>query len=125
MIFSSNSGLANSVYIHIFIYCILIVYIYHSLQEYVLVQKCTVGTGQGSDDDDDDDDDTQLPVKEFNFPKMHAHQHVFDHILDKGATYGYSTKLFERLHGPLKKWYLLRTNFKNIAPQACFLLLSC
>jgi hypothetical protein len=48
---------------------------------------------------------------------MHGHSHVFDHILDKGVTLNYSTKLFERLHGPLKTWYLLKTNFKNIASQ--------
>lgn len=48
---------------------------------------------------------------------MHAHQHVFKHIRDKGATYIYSTKLFERLHRALKKWYQLRTNFRDIAPQ--------
>jgi hypothetical protein len=50
---------------------------------------------------------------------MHGHSHVFDHILSKGVVLNYSTKLFERLHGPLKTWYLLRTNFKNIAPQVC------
>ena len=66
-----------------------------------------------------DDNGESSPIKDFNFPKMHAHQHVFDHILDKGVTSVYSTKLFERLHGALKTWYLLRTNFKNVAPQVC------
>ncbi|KAF9470013.1 hypothetical protein BDZ94DRAFT_1329905 [Collybia nuda] len=61
--------------------------------------------------------DIEKVGKNFNFPKMHAHQHVFDHIRDKGATYIYSTKLFERLHHALKKWYQLRTNFRDIAPQ--------
>ncbi|KAF8240509.1 hypothetical protein L208DRAFT_1092878, partial [Tricholoma matsutake] len=58
-------------------------------------------------------------IKNFNFPKMHAHMHVSDHILEKGVTAVYSTKLFERLHSPLKKWYQLQSNFKNIAPQVC------
>jgi hypothetical protein len=78
------------------------------LQEYVEVQKAQIG---------DDSDSEQISIKDFNFPKMHAHSHVFDHILDKGVTLNYSTKLFERLHGPLKTWYLLKTNFKNTASQ--------
>lgn len=63
--------------------------------------------------------ETELKAKNYNFPKMHNHKHAFDGIRDKGAIHVYSTKLFERLHGALKKWYLLRTNFRNIAPQVC------
>jgi hypothetical protein len=68
-------------------------------------------------------DSEQTSIKDFNFPKMHGHSHVFDHILDKGITSNYSTKLFERLHGPLKTWYRFKTNFKNTAPQVCNLCL--
>ncbi|KAG1879450.1 hypothetical protein C8R48DRAFT_668287 [Suillus tomentosus] len=35
----------------------------------------------------------------------------------KGATCNYNTKLNEQMHGPLKDWYLNRTNFKNVAEQ--------
>lgn len=56
-------------------------------------------------------------IKRFNFPKMHARIHIFDDVEQKGVVKNYTTKHFERLHRPLKKWYLLRTNFKNIAPQ--------
>lgn len=53
----------------------------------------------------------------FDFPKLHAQTHVFDDIEQKGVLRNYSTRLFERLHGPLKTWYQRRTNFKNVAHQ--------
>jgi hypothetical protein len=53
----------------------------------------------------------------FDFPKLHAQQHVFDDIEAKGVLRNYTTRLFERLHGPFKTWYERRTNFKNVAPQ--------
>jgi len=85
-------------------------------QKYIEAQKPLT-------DVEDESDSEQPSIKNFNFPKMHGHSHVFDHILSKGVTLNYSTKLFERLHGPLKTWYLLRTNFKNIASQVCDLYL--
>jgi hypothetical protein len=48
---------------------------------------------------------------------MHLAQHLFDDIEAKGATRNYTTKTFEKLHGPLKESYLRRTNFKDIARQ--------
>lgn len=59
-------------------------------------------------------------IKNWNFPKIHAHSHVFDHICAKGALWAYTTKLFERLHRPLKMWYRFRTNFKKIEGQVGF-----
>jgi hypothetical protein len=55
--------------------------------------------------------------KSFDFPKLHAQTHVFDDIEQKGVLRNYSTRLFERLHGPLKIWYQRRTNFKDVAHQ--------
>ena len=48
---------------------------------------------------------------------MHTHQHTFDDIEAKGVTRNYNTKPNEQLHGPLKKSYLRRTNFKEVAGQ--------
>lgn len=48
---------------------------------------------------------------------MHLLNHIFDEIVAKGATRNFNTKPNEKLHGPLKKHYLRRTNFKNAAPQ--------
>jgi hypothetical protein len=62
-------------------------------------------------------------VKSWNFPKMHALVHSFDDIKAKGASRNYNTKPNEKLHGPLKKLYSMRTNFKNVAEQVCFLVM--
>jgi hypothetical protein len=53
----------------------------------------------------------------WNFPKFHSVYHLFDDIEAKGATRNYNTKVNEKLHGPLKESYRLRTNFKNVAGQ--------
>ncbi|KAI0310246.1 hypothetical protein OF83DRAFT_1070829, partial [Amylostereum chailletii] len=57
------------------------------------------------------------PRKNWNFPKVHLHQHAFDDIRAKGVTKNYNTKPNKKMHGPLKKAYLRRTNFKDVAPQ--------
>jgi hypothetical protein len=49
--------------------------------------------------------------------KIHLLNHIFNEIEAKGVTRNYNTKPNEKLHGPLKKHYLRRTNFKDIAPQ--------
>jgi len=56
----------------------------------------------------------------WNFPKAHLHEHLFDDIESKGVTANTSTKPNEKMHGPLKKWYQLHTNFKDVAKQVCF-----
>ncbi|KAK0440025.1 uncharacterized protein EV420DRAFT_1316016 [Desarmillaria tabescens] len=56
-------------------------------------------------------------AKSWNFPKVHSHQHVVDDILQKGVTLNYNTKPNEKMHGPLKDAYQLRTNFKDVAEQ--------
>ncbi|KAG1860911.1 hypothetical protein F4604DRAFT_1893733 [Suillus subluteus] len=55
--------------------------------------------------------------KNWNFPKLHMCVHIFDNIEAKGATCNYNTKPNEKMHGLLKDSYLLRTNFRDVAPQ--------
>jgi len=57
--------------------------------------------------------------KEWDFPKLHTHQHLFDDIENKGVTQNYNTKPNEKMHSPLKTAYKLHTNFKNVAGQVC------
>ncbi|THV00958.1 hypothetical protein K435DRAFT_818161 [Dendrothele bispora CBS 962.96] len=55
--------------------------------------------------------------KSWNFIKMHYHIHQFDDIIEKGASRVFGTKPNEKFHGPLRKIYHHRTNFKNVADQ--------
>nr|VWO96301.1 Hsp70 [Ganoderma boninense] len=57
------------------------------------------------------------PEKNWNFPKMHTHQHTLRDILTKGVTRNYNTKPFEKMHGALKDIYQERTNFKDVDKQ--------
>jgi hypothetical protein len=77
------------------------------LQEYIKLSTDS-STGRG-----------ETP-KNWNFPKMHALVHSFDDIEAKGASRNFNTKPNEKLHGPLKKAYLTRTNFKDVASQVWF-----
>jgi hypothetical protein len=54
---------------------------------------------------------------------MHSRKHLFDDIEAKGVTRNYNTKPNEKLHGPLKESYKLRTNFKDVAGQV-YLIVS-
>ena len=55
---------------------------------------------------------------------MHALVHSFNDIEAKGASRNYNTKPNEKLHGPIRKFYLNRTNFKNVAPQVSFIIFN-
>ncbi|KAG1884643.1 hypothetical protein F4604DRAFT_1878660 [Suillus subluteus] len=55
--------------------------------------------------------------KNWAYPKWHTHAHLFDDIKVKGATCNTNTKPNEKCHGPIRRIYLRRTNFKNIAEQ--------
>ncbi|KAF9019316.1 hypothetical protein BDP27DRAFT_1439933 [Rhodocollybia butyracea] len=55
--------------------------------------------------------------KSWNFIKLHYHVHLYDDIQSKGVLRGFSTKPNEKVHGPLRKIYHDRTNFKNVAEQ--------
>ncbi len=60
-------------------------------------------------------------AKCWDFPKAHTHKHVVRDIRSKGVTRNYNTKPNEKMHGPLKKIYLRRTNFKQVEKQVCYL----
>ena len=60
----------------------------------------------------------------WNFPKMHLVLHLFDDIMSKGATRNYSTKPFEKMHGPLGEAYKRISNFKEVAGQVSNYLLD-
>ncbi|KAJ7436661.1 hypothetical protein B0H11DRAFT_2364235, partial [Mycena galericulata] len=60
---------------------------------------------------------TEFEDKNWNFPKMHLHKHVFDYIDRKGVTKNFGTKIDEAMHGPARAAYLRQTNFENVAPQ--------
>ncbi|KAI0309431.1 hypothetical protein OF83DRAFT_1166855 [Amylostereum chailletii] len=79
--------------------------------------EATSGSTGADSDDPESSDSEDLPGKNWKFPKVHLHQHVFDDIRAKGVTKNYNTKPNEKMHGPLKKAYLHRTNFKDFAPQ--------
>jgi len=48
---------------------------------------------------------------------MHLIQHLFDNIEAKGVTRNYSSKPFEKMHGPLGESYRRVTNFKDVGGQ--------
>ncbi|KAK0492651.1 hypothetical protein EDD18DRAFT_1108661 [Armillaria luteobubalina] len=59
----------------------------------------------------------ETKIKDWNFPKAHSHQHLFDDIEAKGVTLNYNTKPNESMHGSFKESYQRRTNFKNVDEQ--------
>jgi hypothetical protein len=48
---------------------------------------------------------------------MHLIQHLFDDIEAKGVTRNFTSKTFEKMHGPIREIYLRMTNFKNVGGQ--------
>ena len=62
-------------------------------------------------------------TKNWNFPKMHLRNHVFDDIIQKGSLQNYDSLYNEPLHGSIKDSYQMRTNFKEIESQVspCYL----
>ncbi|KAG2354154.1 hypothetical protein BDR07DRAFT_1494991 [Suillus spraguei] len=58
-----------------------------------------------------------MSEKSWNFHKKHLSAHLFDDIKVKGVSRNYSTKLNEKMHGPLKDAYQDCTNFKNFTEQ--------
>ncbi|KAK0467480.1 hypothetical protein IW261DRAFT_1680440 [Armillaria novae-zelandiae] len=59
----------------------------------------------------------ETKTKNWNFPKAHLHQHLFDDIEAKGITLNYNTKPNESMHSSFKESYQCHTNFKNIDEQ--------
>ncbi|KAI6010037.1 hypothetical protein BKA83DRAFT_4467647 [Pisolithus microcarpus] len=60
---------------------------------------------------------TENTKKNWNFPKNHMCAHTFDDVEAKGVTRNFSTKLNEKMHGPLKEKYQRHMNFKNVTDQ--------
>ena len=58
-----------------------------------------------------------LDEKNWDFPKIHSQQHIFDDIVAKGATQNFNTKPNESLNRPLKLIYINFTNFREVAQQ--------
>ncbi|EPS99113.1 hypothetical protein FOMPIDRAFT_12620, partial [Fomitopsis schrenkii] len=56
-------------------------------------------------------------AKNWNFPKIHSHQHGPEDIEAKGITANFNTKPYEKMHGSFKKTYLRCCNKRNVAPQ--------
>ncbi|KAG2354182.1 hypothetical protein BDR07DRAFT_1494951 [Suillus spraguei] len=63
------------------------------------------------------EDTAEMSEKSWNFHKKHLSAHLFDDIKVKGVSRNYSTKLNEKMHGPLKDAYQDCTNFKNFTEQ--------
>ncbi|TEB21519.1 hypothetical protein FA13DRAFT_1580538, partial [Coprinellus micaceus] len=53
-------------------------------------------------------------TKDWNFPKIHTHAHLFDDIENKGVTLNFNTKFNKNLHGDSKDIYHDLSNFKHI-----------
>ncbi|KAF8214910.1 hypothetical protein K438DRAFT_1901905 [Mycena galopus ATCC 62051] len=62
-------------------------------------------------------EETDYENKNWNFPKMHARHHAFDHIKSKGAVRNFNTKSSESMHGPIRQTYHRMTNFKDVTAQ--------
>ncbi|KAJ7263191.1 hypothetical protein B0H12DRAFT_1209494 [Mycena haematopus] len=60
---------------------------------------------------------TEFEEKNWEFIKIHLHQHVFDDIERKGVAKNFGTKIDESMHGPARAAYLRQTNFKDVTPQ--------
>ncbi|KAJ7266146.1 hypothetical protein C8J57DRAFT_1450596 [Mycena rebaudengoi] len=65
----------------------------------------------------DNSHDTDFPDKNWDFPKMHSHHHLFDDIENKGVSLNFGTKIDEAMHGPARATYLRQTNFGDVADQ--------
>ncbi|KAJ7099596.1 hypothetical protein B0H15DRAFT_1002950 [Mycena belliarum] len=80
----------------------------HELTVFSEVAKAYIDACQGTE---------EYGKKNWNFPKIHSHQHVFDDIRNKGASRNFGTKISESMHGPIRNIYHRLTNFKNVTPQ--------
>ena len=57
------------------------------------------------------------PRKDWNFVKAHLQLHAILDIRQKGKLSSMTTKQSEKFHGPMRKNYLQRTNFKKVISQ--------
>ncbi|KAF9456263.1 hypothetical protein BDZ94DRAFT_1127141, partial [Collybia nuda] len=91
---------------------------YLNIRMYADFNLHTEETLSGGEEDGGGDEET-LGIKSWNFPKLHLCQHLFDNIEDKGASRNSSTKINEKIHGPLKTSYHDCSNLKNFEEQVC------
>lgn len=56
---------------------------------------------------------------------MHLIQHLFDDIEAKGVTRNFTSKTFEKMHGPLGDSYQRKSNFKDVDRQVSNYYLIC
>ncbi|KAI6011650.1 hypothetical protein EDC04DRAFT_2871060 [Pisolithus marmoratus] len=61
--------------------------------------------------------DPEAMQKNWNFPKVHLGKHAFTDIREKGAARNFSTWPNESHHRPIRKYYLLQMNRKDVAEQ--------
>jgi hypothetical protein len=76
-----------------------------------------LGSNLGSRSDEEAETDN---MKSWNFPKIHLRKHLCRDIREKGVTRNYNTKPNEKMHGPIRKIYQYRTNFKDVADQVSY-----
>lgn len=55
--------------------------------------------------------------------KVHSHIHAIRDIRTKGVLRNMDTKPSEKFNGPLRKWYLMQTNFRNVESQVGLVIL--
>ncbi|EIW75453.1 hypothetical protein CONPUDRAFT_158916 [Coniophora puteana RWD-64-598 SS2] len=62
-------------------------------------------------------DNPSISKKTWDLPKLHMGEHILACIIAMGILHNYDTRPNEKMHGPLKEWYLFRTNFRDVASQ--------
>ncbi|GJF00634.1 hypothetical protein PsYK624_169280 [Phanerochaete sordida] len=61
--------------------------------------------------------ESDIKPKDWNVIKIHIQKHIRRDVELKGSLLSMSTKHSEKFHGPMRKNYLARTNFKNVMEQ--------
>ncbi|GJF00192.1 hypothetical protein PsYK624_164720 [Phanerochaete sordida] len=61
--------------------------------------------------------ETDLKPKDWNVIKVHLQKHIPRDVRLKGTLVSMTTKQSEKFHGPMRKRYLNRTNFKKVMQQ--------
>jgi hypothetical protein len=89
------------------------------IKKYIDITTENAQSQTRTSNNEEDNEAPNLPVKSWNFPKIHLRQHLFDDIINKGVARNFSTKPNERMHGPIRKSYHRRTNFKDFGDQVC------
>ncbi|TFK54392.1 hypothetical protein OE88DRAFT_1642924 [Heliocybe sulcata] len=96
---------------------------YHWITCMSTMEKCGCSALRQADQHKYEDISKDIPTEDadiakanFNYIKGHSGTHAFDDFLAKGASCNSNTKPNEKVHQPLKEYYLL-TNKKNVGDQ--------